>query len=293
MTMKIRLDRIDPNPDQPRKNFDQTALQELANSIKARGLLQPICVRPFKRDRYQITAGERRWRAHVILRDAGHKKFASIDAIVRKITDATKNRLAAIVENMQRADMTPMEEASAFKSLVDDGMTPAEIATELGLAEFRVTWRLQLLNLAPEPLKLFESGQLDRQQALEISRLDKPSEQRRIVQLINRGQLVGWKSVRNAVDTINGGMTQADIFGEMAPRPPAKDLATLTAMERRIDEVATMIGQGWKNGECIIAARVNLDRATLMAERLAEMQKALRIMERELRNTTAQGQVAI
>jgi ParB family chromosome partitioning protein len=289
---KIDIRHVEPDPLQPRKAFDQTALNELAASIKSRGLIQPITVCPAgKHGRFIILTGERRWRAHKLLA-AKHRKFTKIAA---NVTTAPKRerRLAQLVENMQRADMTPLEEANAFKALVDDGMTTDQIASELGLAEFRVSWRLQLLNLAPEPRKLFEAGQLDRQQALELSRLDAPRDQTRVLRLINRGDLNGWKAVRNAVDAINTGMTQADIFGPVAPKPKAEDVATLTAMEKKIEQVIAMVGHGWKNGECIVAAKVNLDRAKLMADRLAAIQKALRIMERELRNVTAQGQIVL
>lgn len=284
--MKILISKIDANPAQPRKDFNETALRELADSIAANGLLQAITVRATKGGRYQIVAGERRWRAVKLL---GRKTIAA--SIVRK-SDIARD-IAAIVENLQRADVTPIEEANAFKRLVDKGLTVEEIAKRLGLAEFRVRWRLQLLNLAPAPLKLFEAGQLDRQQALELARLPEPAEQIRVVQMINRGQLLGWKSVRCAVDALIDGTTQADIFGEVAPHAAEKDLETLSSMERRILSVATMVGAGWYEGECKIAAKVNPDRAALMADKLAAIQQATRTMERELRNLAAQALIAL
>ena len=113
----------------------------------------------------------------------------------------------------------------------------------------------------------------------------------RLCQLVRKS--AGWKAVRSAVDTINTGLTQADIFGDIAPRPPAQEMATLADMERRIEQVSAMVARGWRNGECIVAARVNLDRTGLMADKIDNIQKALRVMARELRNTAAQGSVAL
>jgi hypothetical protein len=156
-----------------------------------------------------------------------------------------------------------------------------------------VRWRLQLLNLAPGILALFEAAQLDRQQAMEIARLPDHRDQARILRLINAGKLVGWKATRNAVDALLTSATQADIFGEAAPEPSKQDAKIVAGMERRITDVAEMVGRGWKDGECIIAARIDLNRAGKMADQLAELQKALRIMERELRHVTAQGQIVL
>jgi ParB family chromosome partitioning protein len=289
---RIPVNLIDADPDQPRKKFDPVELEGLADSIENHGLIQPITVRS-KKLRYLIIAGERRWRAHGVLIKRGLKRFASIDANVVKMGSERQKQIASILENVQRADMTPMEEASAFQLLVDTGMTPKEIATELGLADFRVTWRLQLLQLDPELRKLFEADQLDRQQALELARLPRPADQRRILAMLNRGQLVGWKAIRTAVDAVLGVSEQADIFGPIAAKPLKADIATLTAMERKIEQVTVMIGEGWKNGECIVAVKIDRDRSTLMADRIVQIQKALRTMERELRNVSAQGQIML
>lgn len=276
---QVAMDLIDPDPTQPRQHFDAGELAELAASIKAKGLLQPITVRPVG-DRYQIVMGERRWRAHQLL------GADTIAAQVRDMTDRDK-AIAAIVENLQRVDVTPLEEADAFARLVAQGMTPEEIAKETGAVLFRVQWRLRLLGLDPAIRKLFETGNLDRQQAMEIARLSDHADQHRILRLINRGHLSGWKAVRNAVDAILGNVTQADIFGD-AGKASDEDVARLTAMEKRIQSVATMVGKGWKDGECVVATRVNPDRVSTMAGKIAEIQKALRIMERELRNASAQ-----
>jgi ParB family chromosome partitioning protein len=287
----IALELIEPNPDQPRKTFTTASLQELADSIRERGLLQPIVVRRAGR-RFQIIAGERRWRAHGRLVAQGHKRFARAACIIRNVTDHQRD-LDAIVENLQRVDIEPLEEADAYGRLIAQGMTSEEIAKATGAALFRVNWRLQLLGLSPAIRKLFATSQIDRQQALELARLSDHHAQARVLRLINAGKLVGWKAVRNAVDALANDHEQADIFGELAPKPSAEDTRVVLTMERRIADVLDMVARGWRKGECVIAARVDLDRAALIADKLHETQKALRIMERELRNVTAQGQIAL
>lgn len=290
--VRIEITRIDRNPEQPRKTFDPVKLRELAGSIRARGLLQPIIIRSAAARRFQIIAGERRWRAHGLLVEDGHKEFARAVCVVRNVNDHQRD-LEAIIENVQRDDMAPLEEADAYGRLVAQGMTAEDIAAETGVPVFRVRWRLTLLKLSPGIRKLFATSQLDRQQALELARLADHGEQARILRLINAGKLAGWKPVRNAVDAILSGTEQGDIFGDMAPKPTAADTAAVASMERRITDVLEMVSHGWRKGECVIAARVDLDRAALIADKLAETQKALRIMERELRNVTAQGQIVL
>lgn len=291
--MKISLHKITPDPGQPRKLFDAAALAELAESIRANGLLQPITVRPAKpKGMYVIVAGERRYRAHCLLRDRGLKRFASIDAIVRTFRGGADIRVKQIVENMARADMTALEEAAAFAELRDTyGLDEAAIATKLGLAQFRVRWRLTLLNLSPASRKLLESGNIEQQAANEVARLDRDADQARIIRMINRGDLIGWKAVRNAVDAILQGTTHEDLFGAAAPLPKAKELAVVKSMEKKVDDIAAMVSIGWQNGECIVASKIAPDRAGVMADKLAGIKSAISHMERELRNTSARAQI--
>jgi ParB family chromosome partitioning protein len=292
MLEKLALTAITPNPDQPRKIFDADGLKELAASIKANGLLQPITVRPKGKGKYEIVAGERRFRACSLLHAHGVKGFATIACHVRKMDDLTRD-VAAIIENLQRADVTPLEEADSFARLENTGLSAEQIADKIGVAAFRVRWRLQLLNLSPDIRKLFATGNLDRQQAMEIARLSDYAAQHRILTMIRRGNLVGWKSVRNAVDAILDPASQAGMFGDDAPAATAADLSTLRAMEKRIESVGAMLSMGWKDGQCIVANRVDPDRAANMADKISAMTKGLRIMERELRNTCAQAFMSI
>lgn len=286
MLSRLDLDAIIPNPDQPRKSFDDKSLNELADSIAKNGLLQPITVRPMGKDRYEIVAGERRYRAHCILRSRGIEQFKTILCHIKRMDDH-KRDIAAIIENLQRADVTPLEEANAFARLVATGMTAEDIADQVGAPLFRVRWRLQLLNLADDIRHLFASGNLGRQEAMEIARLPEHVDQHRILTLVRRGKLVGWKAVRNAVDALLDKGAQGGMFGPL-PEASDDDLSTISGMERRIDSVAAMLGRGWKDGECTVASKVAPDRAGRMADKISAMMSALRIMERELRNSAAQ-----
>lgn len=141
----IDLDRITANPNQPRKLFDAAALAELADSILANGLLQPITVRPQgAAGDFQIIAGERRFRAAIL---AG---LADIDCMVFEGLDDEQTFILATLENVARRDMRPIEEAHAYAAIAAMGKTPDEIACLVGKATFAISWRLELLNLAPE-----------------------------------------------------------------------------------------------------------------------------------------------
>ena len=150
----LALSSIDPLPGNPRKHFDQSALEELAASIEARGVIQPIIVRPRASGRYQLVAGERRWRA------AQKARLHEIPALVRELTDREVTALA-LIENLQREDLNPVEEARAYQRLSEDeGMTQAEIARMVEKSRSHVANIQRLLNLPDKVLDLVEAGQL-------------------------------------------------------------------------------------------------------------------------------------
>jgi ParB family chromosome partitioning protein len=142
---QIPLDLLDPNPFQPRVAFPQDSLDELAESIRARGILQPILARshPTQPERFYIVAGERRWRA------AGIAGLHEVPAIVREMSDA-EAAIAALIENLQREDLNPMEEAEGYSRLLDElRVTQDKLAEALGKSRSQVTNALRLLNLPP------------------------------------------------------------------------------------------------------------------------------------------------
>ncbi len=140
---------------QPRRDMHQEALQELAESIKAQGVMQPIVVRPIGEDKYEIIAGERRWRATQL---AGLDK---IPAVIRDVPDETAIAMA-LIENIQREDLNPMEEALALKRLQEEfELTQQEVAEAVGKSRTAVTNLLRLLNLTAEVKTLLEHGDLE------------------------------------------------------------------------------------------------------------------------------------
>ena len=154
--MVLAVAAIEPHPDQPRRHFDEAALDELAASIAARGVIQPVIVRPVPgaTDRYQLVAGERRWRA------AQRAQIHEIPAIVRQLTDREVMALA-LIENLQREDLNAIEEARAYHRLAEgEGMSQAEIARMVDKSRSHIANHQRLLSL-PEPvIALVETGQL-------------------------------------------------------------------------------------------------------------------------------------
>jgi ParB family chromosome partitioning protein len=152
-TTEIPLDRIRPNPRQPRQRMDQDLLDELAASIREHGVLQPILVTETL-DGYQLVAGERRFRASI---QAGLER---IPAVIRQLADRDQLELA-LVENLQRADLGPMEEATAFQALVDEfELTHDAIAQRVGRAKSTITNTLRLLDMHPEVQAAIADGRL-------------------------------------------------------------------------------------------------------------------------------------
>lgn len=287
MQRKISLDNVHANADQPRKIFDVAALEDLAASILENGLAQPITVRPLGGNHFEIVAGERRFRAHQMLFDRGHTQFGEVLCNIRAM-DEEKRDLIAIIENLQRVDVTPLEEARSYKRLVDAGWEPRALAKKLGLKDPRkVETRIRLLSLEPTLLHLYEKGQLPYEAAYEICKLPEARDQLKIAKLVSNGTLKRWKDIEAAVEAIIGGKTQEDMFG--GATASEEDVRTVNRMEAKVDQIAAMVAMGWQDGACIVATRVSRDRARLMADKLKAMQKSLAKMELELRSAAAQA----
>jgi len=145
---------IEPDPDQPRKRFDEEALAELARSIKANGLIQPIVVRAMEGGRYQIIAGERRWRA------SGLAELELVPIVCREVSSEEAFELA-ILENIQREDLSPIEEALSFVKLMEDrGYTQEVLAERTGKSRAAISNAIRLLKLSTELQALIEEGTL-------------------------------------------------------------------------------------------------------------------------------------
>ncbi len=151
---ELRLSEIEPNRLQPRKDFDEASLQELADSIKEHGLLQPITVRPYGNLGYQIVAGERRWRAS---RLAG---LETVPVIIKELTDLECAEIA-LIENLQREDLNPVEEAKGYRHLIDTySLTQEKVAETVGKSRPVVANALRLLALDDEILAMISSGDI-------------------------------------------------------------------------------------------------------------------------------------
>ena len=150
----VQLHRIEPNPDQPRKDFDEEALQELSESISVHGLIQPLTVRETDPGYYQIIAGERRWRA---CRMAG---ISEVPVVVLEADDCKAMELA-LIENLQRSDLNCVEEALGYQALVEDfGLTQEDCAARVGKSRPAVANALRLLNLPERVLEMLRDGKL-------------------------------------------------------------------------------------------------------------------------------------
>ncbi|HKH42200.1 MAG TPA: ParB/RepB/Spo0J family partition protein [Solirubrobacterales bacterium] len=192
---ELEVTQIEPNPDQPRAKFDAAALDALAGSIGSVGLLQPLIVRPLDDGRYELVAGERRWRA------AQKAGIDRVPAVVR--TSPEDERLqAALIENMVREDLNPVEEARACAALVDDlEISKEELARRVGRSRAAISNLIRLLDLPDAVLTLLERGDLSEGHGRAILQV---RDQDRRTSLAKRAAAEGW-SVRDTERRANGG----------------------------------------------------------------------------------------
>ena len=175
-TTMLNINEVEPNRNQPRKNFNQKALEELAKSIEQNGIIQPILVRPMSDGSYQLIAGERRWRA---ARMAG---LHEVPVTIREMTDEEAS-VYALIENLQREDLNPVEEAEGLKSLIESyGFTQEEAADRVGKSRTAVTNTLRLLKLPSPVLQMLGDGKITAGHARALLGLDEEKEMLRIAE---------------------------------------------------------------------------------------------------------------
>jgi len=216
---QIALDLLEPNPFQPRTGFAEEAMQELAASIRARGILQPLLVRAHPTDpgRYQIIAGERRWRAAAIAR------LHEVPALVRDMSDSDAAG-AAIVENLQRRDLNPIEEAEGLNRLVRDfGLTHEKLASSVGKSRTHITHMLRLLKLPASVQEAVRRGDLSFGHAKAL--LAHPDPAAVLPQVLQKGL-----SVRQTEALASG---SSDSEHNKEEKTPGKDSDTM-ALEKRL-----------------------------------------------------------
>jgi ParB/RepB/Spo0J family partition protein len=179
----VPIDRIDPNPQQPRLVFNQETLEELAASIREHGVLQPILVRPIGINRFQLIAGERRWRASTL---AG---LDTIPALIEEIDDDTALEIS-IIENLQREDISPLDEASMYDRMIrDHGYSIRKLADKLGKDKGYVENRLRLADAPPEVRALVSVRKDTLSHAYELMKVDDPKKRKRLADQVASGEL--------------------------------------------------------------------------------------------------------
>lgn len=285
MIRDIPLTQITRNPNQPRETFPEEHIKRLAVSIRKRGLIQPIALRPLGNDAYMIIAGECRYRAHQML------GAETIRAEIVDI-DASEMQLRAIVENLQRQDMNPIEEGKAYAALIDQGYSIPRIVEELGLSGPQIVQnRLDLLDLTDDVRILVANGTLPPSMGWAV-RLAPRDQQWRIVRRIVSGHLRTVEQVRHAGIALRDAHAQMDAFGEM-PRASAKDVLVVSRLEGKIGAIVDMVAEGFKDGECVAARRVSPDRVKLMADKLSLVRKHILQMEHDLRCVATQSEITL
>ncbi|MEG0919262.1 MAG: ParB/RepB/Spo0J family partition protein [Anaerovoracaceae bacterium] len=216
----ISLDHIKPNTNQPRKTFNEEKINELADSIKEHGVIQPIIVNKLKDSGYEIVAGERRWRA---ARAAGLKE---VPCVVRELSDE-EHMLFAIIENMQREDLNPIEEAEGLASMIETyGFTQSEVSKSVGKSRPYITNSLRLLKLPKEIQDMMGEGNLSAGHARALVAIEDKELQIKLAKMaIDQGL-----SVR-AIEELSNGEKQAKRRGKPAKRSPKSSEVLLIERE--------------------------------------------------------------
>ena len=206
--VEIPVAAIVPNQYQPRKVFDQTEIQELAHTISEHGLLQPIVVREFRPGKYEIIAGERRFRAVQLL------EWEKIPAIVEKMSDAESASLA-LIENLQRAQLSPVEEAQAYKQLMEfNNLTQAALAKGMGKSQSFVANKLRLLKLIKPVQNAILDGRITERHGRALLGLDEDQQRTLLMEIVNQHWNV--RETEDAVARLLGKPTSAEKAAQQA-----------------------------------------------------------------------------
>ena len=206
--VEIPVAAIVPNQYQPRKVFDQTEIQELAQTISEHGLLQPIVVREFRPGEYEIIAGERRFRAVKLL------EWEKIPAIVEKMSDAESASLA-LIENLQRAQLSPVEEAQAYKQLMEfNNLTQAALAKGMGKSQSFVANKLRLLKLIKPVQNAILDGRITERHGRALLGLDEDQQRTLLMEIVNQHWNV--RETEDAVARLLGKPTSAEKAAQQA-----------------------------------------------------------------------------
>jgi ParB family chromosome partitioning protein len=239
---EIPIGDVTPNPHQPRRHFDQEALDDLASSITQIGVLQPILVRPVSNG-YELIAGERRWRA------ATQAGLTMIPAVIRS-TDDMASMEQALVENLHREDLTALEEAAAYSQLIDDfGLTHEKVAERVGKSRSAITNTLRLLGLPAGVQQFLADGRLSARHARTLLTVQDRDEQER---LATQAVAEGW-TVRTLEVAING----PEVIDEPSPIDDTGDSTPEPIDGAGISPITRLRPAGVLELEALLATRLN------------------------------------
>jgi ParB family transcriptional regulator, chromosome partitioning protein len=242
---EVPIESITPNPRQPRRTFDEEALEELAASISVVGLLQPIVVRELRAGRYELIMGERRLRA---------SKLAAVEkipAIVRETNDDDLLR-DALMENLHRQQLNALEEAAAYQQLLDDfGATHEELATRIGRSRPHITNTLRLLNLPPAVQRRVAAGVLSAGHARALLGLDSPERQDQLAtRIVAEGLSV--RAVEELIALGEGGDTKQAARRKSANKPVNPRIQELAAELSELYETKVSVDLGRRKGKIVV-----------------------------------------
>ena len=266
----LTLDQIFPNPDQPRKHFHQGKLEELAQSIKASGLMEPLIVVP-RGDLYMIIAGERRWRACGI---------AGVMEVPVRILDVDDRKVAelSLLENLQREDLNLIEEAKAYQGLISMGLTQAELAEKMGIMqEWRIQERLNLLKLSDTYQDCVAKGILSPSQGQEISRVPQ-DKQRFVFDMISSGKAGSYNKLRALVNAI----VAVEVQSSFLPKPTAQEIAVKNKYDQIIEKLVGFLTHAFNRDDMSVlskvlagSTKVNIEKIDLIIGHLNKIKKAM------------------
>ena len=238
--LEVALNAIDPNPDQPRREFDQQGLESLAASIREHGIVQPLVVQPLSAGRYQLIAGERRWRA---------AQLAELNTVPVIVSEApTEDRLTlALVENLQREDLNPIEAARAFAELASQGWSHRRIAERIGKSRSAVANQIRLLQLPEALQEQVVAGRLSEGHARALLLAPKPKREQLARTAINEGL-----SVRALEERARGEDGEPSAARPPLPKPLSEDFAPLATQLSEALHTRVLVRRGARGGRVII-----------------------------------------
>ena len=257
---EIPIEQIEPNPDQPRREFDPVAMQELATSIETMGIIAPITLRQVAADRYQIIAGERRWRASQM---AGLK---TMPAYIRTADDESVMELA-LVENIQREDLNAIEIALAYEHLAEQsGMTQEKISERVGKSRTAVTNYMRLLKLPAQIQMALKNREIDMGHARALLALDSPSLQLKLFRDVLKSQY----SVRKVEEMVQMLKSGEDV------QTARKTITTKVKMPKQYEEAKRRLGEALQTKVLLTCGNGGKGKITIP---FANEQELKRIME--------------